>query len=175
MSVSFTSPSYLTADEADLAVAANLPPNGHEARAWAQLDATGKDRVLGEASAALDAIRYRGKREYSEQLLAFPRVDEFGAYVEPDPDESDVDYSLPNVPRSIRIACAIQAATIASRDAGTDPLASVHTEAAAGITSQSGRGHGRSLGPAASTPWASLTTRVQKLVTNLRSLGGGLV
>ena len=175
MSVSFTSPSFLTAGEADLAVAASLPADGHEARAWAQLDATGKDRVLGEASAALAAIRYRGRREYSEQLLPFPRVDEFGAYIDRDPEESEGDYALPNVPRSIRIACAIQAATIASRDAGTDPLASVHPEAAAGITSQSGRGHGRSLGATASTSWASLSTRVQKLVTNLRSLGGGLV
>lgn len=175
MAQTLTHPSYLSPAEGDALVAANLAAGSAERSAWEALDAAGKGRVLAAASAEIDAIAWVGRVDYEDVGLAWPRVDRYGNQIMVDPDEETGDWTVPSVPTAVRVATALIAAAIASREAGTDPLAHVHDAAAAGVPSLSSRGHSESIDRAhtsAMPAWARLTVRAQRLLEPLRRRGG---
>jgi len=176
MTVQPLSPSLLTASESDVIVAANLSANRHERAAYDALDQAGKDACLSDATALIASLSLRGIKAEESQRLPFPRLDRLTyEMIDFDSDEADGDYAVPGIPRGVRIACALLAATLASRDAGTDPIGHVHEAAAAGINSQSGRSGGEGYGSAARSTWAMLPLRVQRRLSPYRRRGGSLV
>lgn len=166
-----------------LAILASVLPST-DARRTAFEAASGGDRDLfaARATADIDAVRWKGEVESSDQRLLWPRVEPWmtraaggwsehaNLYIDPDPD-SDGTESVANLPKALKVAHAIQTAHHAARARGLDPTHRLEEAGRRGVTGHSGSGRSETIDPrVANSPWARLAIEAQQGMGQYRAV-----
>lgn len=123
--------SYLSVAETDVLVALSLLSTDIEREAYESIAAAADRAVcVVNASDDIDAVLWDGKRLDESQASQFPRRNNLGQLILPG-GEADVPntlgqaaWSVPSIPREIRIAVAIQSAYRAAMSLGVVPMPS---------------------------------------------------
>lgn len=178
---SLATPAYLTAAEADSIIASLLISTDARRVALAALSGGDKALMLANATRDIDACRWRGECDDHEQRLMWPRVTRtpplsggtwtpwVSSLIDPDPDATGSE-SVASLPKAVRAACALQAAHLAARAAGLDPMRRVEEATRRGVTSVSGGGRSETFDLKTSNqPWARLCLEAQQLMEKYRA------
>ena len=170
---------YLDQAEALTLLAVALPATDKRLVIFAGLatDAL-RESFLVRATRRIDAVGYAGARAGgSTQSTAFPRVGRNGDAVDPDPDEPTAPAPpVTGVPRGVRIACALQAATEAAAAAGVGAALHLQEAANRGVVSQSVRGRSETVDARyARSPWGRLCIEAKDELARYRRRSSAIV
>lgn len=171
-----TATGYITAADAEDLLAAFYGSSNPRRLAFEAASADDQAVFIARATREIDACLWIGRVVECDQTFMWPRLysESNPVVIEPDPDEPD-DAPVADLPRAVREACAVQAANIAQREAGTDPTGHLNDFAARGGISQGGGGMSETLDAEhARTPWARLCADAQALLAQYRAVGGSL-
>lgn len=172
--------SYLNVAEAAALLAARLPAADERLVAFTALNDAQKAVCLVQATADLDAVLWLGVCSEGDQPHAWPRTFPNGANVTHRgvgtlPSESSTDWSFPDIPFELRVACAIQAGRKAIEARGFDTAREARDHAGVGVTSRGGAGQSVSVDlTTANSPWARIDPDAKAAAGKFRTIGGKL-
>ncbi len=144
--------------------------------AFGALSSANQDVAIAAATNQIAAVVWRGVVLDIDQTTPWPRMDEYGNTIDPDPDDDGTEL-VASLPKNVRTATALQAAHVTLVMQGSAPVSHIEHAVAQGATSVSSGG-GCAIGfdaRIASRPWARLCPKVQTLLTPYRAAGGELL
>lgn len=138
---------YLTVAECATVIATVLPSTDQGRIALAAMSADDQLVMIRQATRLVDGLVYEGRALDITQALSWPRIRrDDGTLIDPDP-APPANPAVGSIPRAVREAVAITAATLALRAVGGDYAGDEIEAASRGVMSRSMGGASVSFGP----------------------------